>query len=66
MKGLMLMTTPSSSYRLKKGSFTFQLVPFYSGGRDETLSALQQRLGSPISLGLQGSTEWRSRVAWPK
>jgi hypothetical protein len=49
----------------EEGELHFSTCSFYSGGRDETLSALQQRLGSPISLGLQGSTEWRSRVAWP-
>ncbi len=43
----------------------FSTCSFYSDGRDEALSALQQRLGSPIQLELQGSTEWRSRVVWP-
>lgn len=36
-----------------------------SAGVGEGLNLLQQRLGSPIKLELQGSTEWRSRVAWP-
>jgi hypothetical protein len=43
----------------------FSTCSFYVDGRDEALSVLQERLGSPIQLGLQGSTEWRSRVAWP-
>lgn len=43
----------------------FSTCSFYVDGRDEALSVLQERLGSSISLGLQGSTEWRSRVAWP-
>lgn len=43
----------------------FSTCSFYSDGRDEALSILQNRLGSPIQLGLQGSTEWVSRVAWP-
>jgi hypothetical protein len=36
-----------------------------SAGVEEALSVLQERLGSPIQLGLQVSTEWRSRIAWP-
>src|SRR5438477_5813616 len=43
----------------------FSSCSFYVDGRDDALSVLQARLGSPIQLGLQGSTEWRSRVAWP-
>ncbi len=43
----------------------FSTYPFYSDNRDEALSILQERLGSPIQLELQGSTEWRSRVVWP-
>ena len=43
----------------------FSTCSFYVDGRDEALSVLQERLGSPIQLGLQGSTEWRSQVAWP-
>lgn len=43
----------------------FSTCSFYVGGRDEALSVLQERLGSPIQLGLQGSTEWRSQVVWP-
>jgi hypothetical protein len=43
----------------------FSTCSFYVDGRDEALSILQMRLGSSIQLGLQGSTEWRSRVAWP-
>lgn len=49
----------------EEGKLYFSTCSFYSDGRDEALSALQQRLGSPISFGLQGSIEWRSRVAWP-
>lgn len=43
----------------------FSTCSFYVGGRDEALSVLRERLGFPVQLGLQGSTEWRSRVAWP-
>jgi hypothetical protein len=43
----------------------FSTCSFYMDGRDEVLSVLQERLGSPFQLDLQGSTEWRSRVAWP-
>ena len=43
----------------------FSTCSFYSDGRDEALSGLQERLASPVQLGLQGSTEWRSRVVWP-
>ena len=43
----------------------FSTCTFYSAGRAETLSILGGRLGSPIQLGLQGSTAWRSRVVWP-
>jgi hypothetical protein len=47
------------------GKLYFSTCSFYSEGMDEALSTLQQRLGSPIQLILQGSTEWRSHVAWP-
>jgi hypothetical protein len=43
----------------------FSTCPFSSAGIGEGLNLLQQRLGSPIQLELQGSTEWKSRVAWP-
>ena len=36
-----------------------------SAGIEEAMSILQERLGSLIPLQLLGSTEWRSRVAWP-
>ena len=45
--------------------FYFSTCSVYSDGRDETLSVLQERLGSPIQLALVDSTEWRSRVVWP-
>src|SRR5437588_10011301 len=47
------------------GKLYFSTCSFYSAGVEEVLSMLQDYLGSPIQLGLQGSTEWRSRVAWP-
>jgi hypothetical protein len=47
------------------GKLHFLICSFYSGGVDDALSTLQERLSSPIQLRLQGSTEWRSRVAWP-
>jgi hypothetical protein len=50
---------------VEENKLFFSTCSFYVGGRDEVLSVLQERLGSPIQLGLQGSTEWRSRVAWP-
>ncbi len=47
------------------GKLHFSTCSFYAGGVDEALSILQERLRSPLQLRLQGSTEWRSRVAWP-
>jgi hypothetical protein len=47
------------------GKLYFSTCSFYSVGVEEALSMLQEYLGSAIQLGLQGSTEWRSRVAWP-
>ena len=43
----------------------FSTCPVSSASIEEGLTLLQQRLDSPIKLELQGSTEWRSRVAWP-
>lgn len=43
----------------------FSTCSFSSAGIKEGLNSLQERIGSPIQLELQGSTEWRSRVAWP-
>lgn len=50
---------------VEDGKLYFSTCSFYSAGREEALSGLQKHLGSPIDLELQGSTEWRSRVAWP-
>lgn len=49
----------------ENGKLYFSTCSVYSAGRDEALSSLQKHLGSPIQLELEGSTEWRSRVAWP-
>ena len=43
----------------------FSTCPGSSASIEEAIDRLQQRLRSPISLELQGFTEWRSRVAWP-
>ena len=45
--------------------FYFSTCALYSGGSDEVLSILGERLGSPIQLGLIFSTKWQSRVTWP-
>jgi len=50
---------------VEDGKLYFSTCSVYSGGAEEVLSSVQQHLGSPIQLELQGSTEWRSRVAWP-
>lgn len=50
---------------VEDGIFYFSTCSFYSRGVDEALSILQERLGSPVQLRLQGSTEWCSRVVWP-
>ena len=38
---------------------------FYAAGREEFLLALRDRLGSPLELDLQRSTDFNSRVLWP-
>lgn len=47
------------------GKLYFSTCSFYLAGIDDVLSRLQGLLGSPIPLELEGSTQWRSRVAWP-
>lgn len=43
----------------------FATCTFYAGDRDAALRSLSDRLGSPLELGLCGSTVWASRVLWP-
>jgi hypothetical protein len=43
----------------------FSTCSFYVDGRDEVIAGLEERLGSPIKLGLTNSTDWKSRVIWP-
>jgi hypothetical protein len=38
---------------------------FYAAGRDEFLAALGERLGVPLQLALQASTDFASRILWP-
>src|SRR6185312_9065983 len=51
---------------IEKDMFHFHTASFYSAGRDETLAALKQLLGSTFELELTGSTEWDSRAIWPQ
>lgn len=50
---------------VEEGQFYFSTCSFYADGRDEVVSTLGERLGSPIELGLANSTDWKSRVLWP-
>lgn len=50
---------------VEDGKLYFSSCSFYSGDVDETLRVLEKHLGTAIQLRLQGSTEWRSHVAWP-
>lgn len=43
----------------------FASCTFYADDRDAALSRLSDKLGSPLELGLCGSTVWASRVLWP-
>jgi hypothetical protein len=43
----------------------FATCTFYADDRDAALKSVSDRLGSPLALGLCGSTVWASRVLWP-
>lgn len=51
---------------VEKDTFYFHTASFYAAGRDETLAALKELLGSTFELELISSTEWDSRVIWPQ
>ena len=46
--------------------FYFHTASFYAAGTDQALAALTKLLGSTFELELTGSTEWDSRVMWPR
>jgi len=48
------------------GPWKWREASFYAEGRDEFLEALGAKLGSPLELGLCGSTDFASRVLWPQ
>ncbi len=50
---------------VEENQLYFSTCSFYADGRDEVLSSLRERLGSPIELVLPGYTDWNSRVLWP-
>ncbi len=50
---------------VEDGKALFAACSFYTNGRDEVLSAIGERLGSPLNLRLCGSTELDSNVLWP-
>jgi hypothetical protein len=47
------------------GSERWLEASFYADGHDEFLHALEERLGSELTLDLYGSTDFASRVLWP-
>jgi hypothetical protein len=47
------------------GPAMWREASFYAEGRDEFLSALGAKLGSPLEVGLCHSTDFASRVLWP-
>src|SRR3954452_276863 len=50
---------------VEDGQLFYSSCSFYAEGRDAALLEISDRLGSPVELGLAGSTEWTSRVIWP-
>ena len=49
----------------EQGDLYYSNVTMYAAGIDESLTQLENILGSSLELALHASTKWNSRVVWP-
>ena len=51
---------------VKQGQCYFRTATFYAAGAEESLQVLSALWHEPLRFGLCDSTDWKSRVIWPK